>query len=82
MGFASAITIRVGNLLGANEQQRAKRASILYICVAMVLLVVCNVLVFPCSDRLSHLFTTDEDFAKELKWNLMLVSFLGCSCKD
>ena len=76
MGFASAITIRVGNLLGANEQQRAKRAAILDICVAMVLLVVCNVLVFTCSDRLSHLFTTDEDFAKELKWNLMIVSFL------
>ena len=76
MGFASAITVRVGNLLGANKQQRAKRAAILDTSVAMVSLVVCNVFVFTTSDTLSHLFTTDEDFAKELKWNLMIFSFL------
>ena len=76
MGIGSAITVRVGNLLGANEQQRAKRAAIFDITIAMVLLVVCNVLVFTTSDTLSHLFTTDEDFAKELKWNLMIFSFL------
>ena len=75
-GFASAITVRVGNLLGANEPQRAKRAAIFDTSVAMILLVVCNVLVFTTSDTLSHLFTTDETFAKELKWNLMIFSIL------
>ena len=76
VGFGSAVTVRVGNLLGANEPQRAKRAAIVDVCATIVLLGVVNILVYTTRDMLSHLFTTDENFAKELKWNLMVFSFL------
>ena len=75
-GFASATTVRVGNLLGANEPQRAKKAAIVDVSATMVILGVFNIIIYSTSDTLSHLFTTDENFAKELKWNLMMFSFL------
>ncbi|KAI6650859.1 Multidrug and toxin extrusion protein 1 [Oopsacas minuta] len=76
MGFSSAITVRVGNLLGADDPKRAKKAAVLGIVVGPVLLALVNLVLLGISEPLSHLFTTDTDFAKELAWNIMWLSFL------
>ncbi|KAI6650860.1 Multidrug and toxin extrusion protein 1-like [Oopsacas minuta] len=75
MGFSSAITVRVGNLLGADDPKRAKKAAILGIVVGQVLLILVNLVLLGISGPLSHLFTTDTEFAKELKWNIIIFSF-------
>ncbi|KAI6650862.1 Multidrug and toxin extrusion protein 1 [Oopsacas minuta] len=79
MGFSSAMTVRVGNLLGADNPRRAKKITILGIVVGQLLLTLINLVLLSISEPLSHLFTTDTDFAKELKWNIMWLSFfLNC----
>ena len=76
MGFSSAITVRVGNLLGANEPTRAKKVAVLCIALGQVLLILLNIILLSVSEPLSHLFTTDADFAKELTWNIRIFSIV------
>ena len=76
MGFSSAITIRVGYLLGENEPGRAKRASIIGIVFGQLLLFICNLLLLALSGTLSQLFTTDPILVKELTWNIRIFSIL------
>ena len=75
-GFASAITVRVGNLLGANEPKRAFRAAIFSLFYGETfLLLLCSSL-FVSSQFLSHLFTTDPTFASNLEYSIKCVSFV------
>ena len=76
MGFSSAITVRVGNLLGANEPTRAKKVAVLCIALGQILLILLNILLLSVSEPLSHLFTTDADFAKDLTWNIRIFSIV------
>ena len=76
MGFSSAITIRVGYLLGENEPGRAKRASIIGIVFGQLLLMLCSLLLLALSETLSQLFTTDPILMKDLNWNIRIFSIL------
>ena len=76
MGFANAITARVGYLLGANQPYLARRATILDIAFAQCTIVLCNIILFFASRPLANLFTTDASFAEDLTWNIRLMSFL------
>ena len=76
IGFACAATVRVGNLLGANQPKMARNASILYIIFGQLILILCNILLLVTSEPISYLFTTDPTFAKKLTWNIRLFSFL------
>ena len=76
MGFASALTVRVGNLLGANEPIRAKRTTVIGLAYGQLTILMCTIITFVTSDPLSHLFTTDPTFARELAWNIRLFSFI------
>ena len=76
MGFASALTVRVGNLLGSNQPIRAKRASVIGLICGQLIILMCHMITFVANDPLSHLFTTDTTFARELAWNIRLFSFL------
>ena len=75
MGFSSAITVRVGNLLGANQPKKAKQAAPFGIICGQLTMVLCNIIIFTISEPLSHLFTTDPVFARQLTWNIRLFSF-------
>ena len=75
-GFSSAITVRIGNLLGANEPKMARRSAIVGVIFGQLLLIMLNVLLFAISEPLGHLFTTDSTFAEELAWNFRILSFL------
>ncbi|KAI6650864.1 Multidrug and toxin extrusion protein 2 [Oopsacas minuta] len=76
IGFGSGITVRVAHLLGKNQSKRARKAAILDLIIAQLTIVMCTIIVFAVSEPLSHLFTTDANFAKELTWNLRIFSFL------
>ena len=76
MGFANAITVRVGYLLGANQPNLARKVTILDIVFAQFTMVLCSIIVLSASRPLAHLFTTDASFAEDLTWNIRLLSFL------
>ncbi|KAI6650858.1 Galactose-3-O-sulfotransferase 2-like [Oopsacas minuta] len=76
VGFGSGITVRVAHLLGENQSKRARKAAILDLIIAQLTIVMCTIIVFAVSEPLSHLFTTDANFAKELTWNFRMYSFL------
>ena len=76
IGFSSAITVRVGHLLGTNEPRKAKRSAIVVIIFVELLLGLFSILLFAISEPLSHLFTTDNTFAAGLAWNFRILSFL------
>ena len=76
VGFSSSIIIRVGYLLGENQPGRAKRASIIGINFAIILLLLCTLLLFGLSGPLSHIFSSDPMFIKELTWNIRIFSIL------
>ena len=75
MGFSSAITVRVGNLLGDNRAKEAKKVAIFDLIFSQIMLALSGFLLFAVSEPLSHLFTTDSIFAKEISWNFMIFSF-------
>ena len=75
MGLSSAITVRVGNLLGDNRAKAAKKVVIFDLIFAQIVLAFSGLLLLAVSEPLSHLFTTDSSFAKEISWNLMIFSF-------
>ena len=81
-GFSSAITVRVGNLLGAHEYKNAFRAAIFSIFYGETVALILSTLVFTLSTPLSHLFTTDIDFATKLALNIQGMSFIIlCNCQ-
>ena len=75
-GFASAITVRVGNLLGENEQKKSQKSAITGVIMGQFCLLLCSIVLQILSEPLSYLFTTDPNFAEELNWNIRIFSFL------
>ena len=76
VGFSSAVTIRVGYLLGENEPVKARRASIVGILFGLLLLLLCNLTLFGLSGVLSQIFTSDPILVNELTWNIRIFSIL------
>ena len=75
MGFSSAITVRVGNFLSANDPKRSRRSAVTGVILAQMCLRSCSIILLFVSEPLSHLFTTDPSFAEELQWNIRIFSF-------
>ena len=76
IGFSSAITVRVGYFLGANDPKRSKRSAVIRVILAQTCLSSCSIVLLFVSEPLSHLFTTEPSFAKELQWNIRIFSLL------
>ena len=76
MGFSSAITVRIGNLLGAYEYKRAFRAAMFSIVYGETIALILTALLFFLSGPFSHLFTTDFDFAQKLSFNIKGMCFI------
>ena len=76
MGYTSAITVRVGHLLGAKDTKMAKRSAIFGIILGEAILIICCTGLILLSNPLSNLFTTDINFANELHSNLIILSFI------
>ena len=76
MGYYSAITVRVGHLLGASDTTHAKRSAVFGIAFAEAVLLCSCIVVSLCSRPLSYLFTTDKIFVEELHFNLKFLPVL------
>lgn len=76
MGFASALTVRVGSLLGSKEAKQARSSAILGIIVGLISFLPSSILLLTLSKQLSYLVTTDASFAKELDFNFRISSIL------
>ena len=75
-GFGSAITVRVGNLLGAHEPKKAFRSAIFAIIYGESVLLMLTISLLVSSQFLSHLFTTDLTFANNLTFNIRCMCFI------
>ena len=76
IGFSSAITVRVGHLLGKNDIQQAKRSAIFGIVFGEIWLSLICMGAMALSGPLSQLFTTDPNFADELYYNFLIIPIL------
>ena len=75
-GFSSAITARIGHLLGAFEYKKAFRAAIFSVFYGELVAFILATLLFVLSGPLSHLFTTDVHFVRDLSFNIKAMSFI------
>ena len=76
IGLSSAITVRVGNLLGAYEPKKAFRAAIFSLFYGGSVLLLITISLFFSSQFLSHLFTADPTFASNLTFNIRCMCFI------
>ena len=76
MGYATSLTVRVSQLLGADEFRKAKISAILGIVFGQAGLLIICIGTMLLSKPLSHLFTTDARFANELYHNLFALPLL------
>ncbi|KAI6659408.1 Multidrug and toxin extrusion protein 1-like [Oopsacas minuta] len=73
MGYARALTIRVGQLLGANTITKAKRSALFGMVFVGTIISFLSVMAMLFHRPLSLLFTTDDSFIQELYLNLLLL---------
>ncbi|KAI6655917.1 Multidrug and toxin extrusion protein 1 [Oopsacas minuta] len=76
MGYARALTIRVGQLLGANTITKAKRSAIFGMAFGETIIIFLSVMAMLLHRPLSVLFTTDDSFIQELYLNLLLLPII------
>ena len=75
-GFSSAITVRVGNLLGAYEARKAFRAAIFSLFYGASVLLLLTMSLFFSSQFMGHLFTTDPTLIGDLVFNIKCFCFI------
>ena len=74
LGFSSAVTVRMGHFIGANDPKGSKRSAVTGVILAQSCLLACSLLLLIFSKPVSYLFTTDPSFAEELQWNIRIFS--------
>ena len=75
-GCYSAITVRVGHLLGTSDAIHAKRSAVFGIVFAGTALLIMCIIIMLCSRPLSYLFTTNVIFVEEIQFNLKFLPVL------
>ena len=73
-GYSSAITIRVGHVLGLNEPARARRVSIFTMIYGLVVLIILSCFLCLTSHLFSIMFTTDTTLVTELSFDIKILS--------
>ncbi|KAK9809481.1 hypothetical protein WJX73_002316 [Symbiochloris irregularis] len=74
-GIATATTIRVGNMLGANRPNAAKRAGQLSIALCMTFSVIIAALMFGFRANLGNIFVSDKEVIKAVQHIAWLAAF-------
>ena len=74
MGYASAITVRIGNILGANDPAEAKKTAIFGIIYGGICILTTSGLLFAVSEPLGNLFTTDILLRRNLAFSIKILS--------
>ncbi|KAI6649533.1 Serine protease 23 [Oopsacas minuta] len=76
LGYGSGVTVRIGNLLGNNELERAKKASIVCLLYGLAIVVIFGILIFSFAHYLSLLFTTVEEFRLQIEFGIRLLGVI------
>ena len=74
IGFGSSLTIRVGQLLGANEPSQARRVAIFGFIFGGIAILLNSLALFILSEPLGFLFTNDKKLAIELTFSIKILS--------
>ena len=74
IGYGSAITVRIGNLLGANDPILARKAAIFGFIFGVVVLILNSSVLFMLSEPLGYLFTTVSTLAIELSFSTKILA--------
>ena len=74
MGYGSAITVRIGNLLGANDPVEAKKSAIFGVIYGGIILLTVSSILFMVSNPLGNLFTTDLILRRNLAFSIKILS--------
>ena len=74
IGYGNGATIRVGNLLGMNELEKAKYTMVL--CVVFITGLECffSIIIFSLSNPLSYLLTSVEEMREKIEFGLKILS--------
>ena len=76
LGYGSGVNVRIGNLLGANDPEGAKRASIVSISFGLIVVIASGLLVFSFASYISFLFTSEEDLRQQIEFGIKLLGFV------
>ena len=74
VGYGSAITVRLGKILGSNQPVQAKRAAIFGFTFGGIIILVESICIIILSEPLSYLFTIDPKLANELSFSIKILS--------
>ena len=74
MGYGSAITVRLGNILGSNQPIQAKRAAIFGFTFGGIIVLLESICIIILSEPLANLFTIDPKLASGLSFSIKILS--------
>ena len=74
IGFGSSLTVRLGQLLGANEPSQARRVAIFGFIFGGIVMILNSLALFILSEPLGYLFTNDKKLAIELAFSVKILS--------
>ena len=75
-GYSSAITIRIGHILGANEPNKARRVAIFSLIYCLIIIILISSFVCMTSQPFSILFTTDAMLASDLSFGVKMLAIV------
>ena len=75
IGYGVGASVRLGNLLGEGDIQRAKKSTVIAIVYLLFIECCLSVLTFSLAGPLSHIFTIIVDMSLEIEFGLRIVSF-------
>ena len=75
-GYSSAITVRVGHILGANEPNKARRVAIFSLIYCLIVMILISSFVCMTSQPFSKLFTTDAMLASNLSFGMKILAIV------
>ena len=75
IGYGVGASVRIGNLLGEGDIQRAKKSTVIAIVYLLFIECCLSVLTFSLAGPLSHIFTIIVDMSLEIEFGLRIVSF-------
>ena len=79
IGYGVGVSVRIGNLLGEGDIQRAKRSTVIGVIYLLFFECCLSALVLSLAGPLSHIFTTIENMRVQIEVGLRIISFCALS---
>ena len=73
-GLGAGANVRIANLLGENNLERAKKSTIIAICYELTIVTGFSVVIFSFSYYISYIFTSVEDIRKQIEFGIKILT--------